>query len=358
MPWRISAEGSAGSYGAFGALGYVDYHTQRWNLSTVGGYRRTDGHVRELRGRRIPARRPVHLARLDRQRDPPELPRQRRPGFPARRLRHARPVRIVPRRRGARPGTVLLRRRDRLAQARGAGDGFFGRRERPLRQRRGGGDRLRDHGDLTRPRRDRRGRHRGPAADFRFPVRELFARLPDQRVVPVALHPARGAPVEAVARILPEGGRRIFRRERDRRRHQVEPFAPGGTRVGHRRRPEDQPLVPVRDDADALLGPGREGPVPRPGDRVDPGEKIVRHRRFDLVQQRHADAQAHRRIFTKRQPSPAGHRQRPDPDGIRRDVAVAARRRGKPEARPRVPRPLQRDGPPVARTRTAVPSSR
>ncbi len=50
MPWRVSAEGSAGSYGAFGALGYVDYHTQRWNLSTVGGYRRTDGHVANSAG--------------------------------------------------------------------------------------------------------------------------------------------------------------------------------------------------------------------------------------------------------------------------------------------------------------------
>jgi hypothetical protein len=44
-PWRISAEGLAGSYSTFGLIGYVDYHTQRWNLSTVGGYRRTDGHV-------------------------------------------------------------------------------------------------------------------------------------------------------------------------------------------------------------------------------------------------------------------------------------------------------------------------
>ncbi len=45
MPWRVSAEASAGSYGTFGALGYVDYHTQGWNLSTRGGYRRTSGHV-------------------------------------------------------------------------------------------------------------------------------------------------------------------------------------------------------------------------------------------------------------------------------------------------------------------------
>ena len=45
MPWRVSAEGSAGRYGSFGFLGYVDYHTQRWNLSTRGGYRRTDGHT-------------------------------------------------------------------------------------------------------------------------------------------------------------------------------------------------------------------------------------------------------------------------------------------------------------------------
>lgn len=49
-PWRASAEASAGSHGAIGVLGYVDYHTQRWNLSTTGGYRRTDGHVANSEG--------------------------------------------------------------------------------------------------------------------------------------------------------------------------------------------------------------------------------------------------------------------------------------------------------------------
>lgn len=45
MPWRVSAEASAGRWGSLGLRGYVDYHTQTWNLSTAGGYRRTDGHV-------------------------------------------------------------------------------------------------------------------------------------------------------------------------------------------------------------------------------------------------------------------------------------------------------------------------
>jgi hypothetical protein len=45
MPWRLSAEASGGRYGSLGLRGYVDYHTQTWNLSTTGGYRRTDGHV-------------------------------------------------------------------------------------------------------------------------------------------------------------------------------------------------------------------------------------------------------------------------------------------------------------------------
>lgn len=45
MPWRVSAEASAGRFGSLGLRGYVDYHTQAWNLSTTGGYRRTDGHV-------------------------------------------------------------------------------------------------------------------------------------------------------------------------------------------------------------------------------------------------------------------------------------------------------------------------
>jgi hypothetical protein len=49
-PWRISAEGNAGSFGTIGMLGYVDYHTQRWNLSTVGGYRRTGGHTDNSEG--------------------------------------------------------------------------------------------------------------------------------------------------------------------------------------------------------------------------------------------------------------------------------------------------------------------
>ena len=49
-PWRLSAEASAGSYASFGGLGYLDYHTQRWNLSAVGGYRRTGGHVDNSEG--------------------------------------------------------------------------------------------------------------------------------------------------------------------------------------------------------------------------------------------------------------------------------------------------------------------
>jgi hypothetical protein len=50
MPWRVSAEGSAGNFGTFGFRGYVDYHTQRWNLSTIGGYRRTDGDAPNTAG--------------------------------------------------------------------------------------------------------------------------------------------------------------------------------------------------------------------------------------------------------------------------------------------------------------------
>jgi outer membrane receptor protein involved in Fe transport len=50
QPWRVSAEASAGRFGTLGFLGYVDYHTQRWNLSTTGGYRRTDGHASNTGG--------------------------------------------------------------------------------------------------------------------------------------------------------------------------------------------------------------------------------------------------------------------------------------------------------------------
>lgn len=50
MPWRVSAEGSAGRFGTIGMRAYVDYHTQRWNLSTTGGYRRTDGHTANSEG--------------------------------------------------------------------------------------------------------------------------------------------------------------------------------------------------------------------------------------------------------------------------------------------------------------------
>ncbi len=45
MPWRVSAEATAGRFGSLALRGYVDYHTQTWNLSTTGGYGRTDGHV-------------------------------------------------------------------------------------------------------------------------------------------------------------------------------------------------------------------------------------------------------------------------------------------------------------------------
>lgn len=50
MPWRVSAEASAGRFGTIGGRAYVDYHTQRWNLSTTGGYRRTDGHTANSEG--------------------------------------------------------------------------------------------------------------------------------------------------------------------------------------------------------------------------------------------------------------------------------------------------------------------
>lgn len=50
MPWRVSLEGSAGRHGTFGGRAYVDYHTQRWNLSTTAGFRRTDGHVANSAG--------------------------------------------------------------------------------------------------------------------------------------------------------------------------------------------------------------------------------------------------------------------------------------------------------------------
>ncbi len=50
LPWRVSAEGSAGRFGTFGMRAFVDYHTQRWNLSTTGGYRRTDGHTANSEG--------------------------------------------------------------------------------------------------------------------------------------------------------------------------------------------------------------------------------------------------------------------------------------------------------------------
>jgi len=50
MPWRVSAEASAGRFGSLGLRGYVDYHTQSWNLSTTGAYRRTDGHVTAASG--------------------------------------------------------------------------------------------------------------------------------------------------------------------------------------------------------------------------------------------------------------------------------------------------------------------
>ena len=45
QPWRWSVEGLLGSFSRYGGRGFVDYHSQRWNMSGDLGGQSTDGHV-------------------------------------------------------------------------------------------------------------------------------------------------------------------------------------------------------------------------------------------------------------------------------------------------------------------------